>query len=110
MVVVRLGENDEALPPAQPQDKKAKQTQWEMGPVKQAALFVRDRAFQNFLNEKVARSVHDETTAIEAIYQLFDITSRKFLIDDPAYRKWEALMREYRDIWEQSHYGDMRDE
>lgn len=106
VALVRLDENDQPVPPQQPEDKETKPDMWNMGPVKQAALFVKDYAFQQFLDSKVTQIVNDEHSAIQAVYAMFYISSRKFLADDPHSHYWQALMNEYRDIIEQQRYGD----
>lgn len=103
VVVVRMDENEDAVPPQQPEDKQQKRTIWTMPAPQQAALLCQRADFQNWLNGMGSSIVDEEETAKQFLYKHFNITTRAALKDVP---EWLIMVRRFQEHLDEERYGD----
>lgn len=106
IATVRQDENGAPQEPSQPEDKKARQTIWEMAPPAQAALLGDRMDFQGFITRRTSYIAEDDVSAKEALYKEFNITSRSQLVNPDVEPHWKQFVREFRSELEQGRYGD----
>lgn len=107
-VVCRKGQEDEAIPPQQPEDKKKKRNFGDLPRVQQAGICCGAKDFQDFLAEKEDTLVVDEEAAKHVLYKWFKIESRKELNEPKHQESWQKVYGMFEQWKTDQRYGDMR--
>lgn len=96
VVVVRMDENDDAIPPQIPEDLEKEKVPFDdMGAVQQAGILCGRSEFQEFLSQTRKTLCVDDKTAAEKVRQICNVGSRSELGTPDNVGKWLKLRREY---------------
>ena len=105
-VVCRKGEEGEALPPEQPEDKAKRQGFDTMPRVRQAGILCKEKDFQEFLAKEDNSTVLTEDEAKHVLYKWFKIDSRTKLNDINHVQSWARVMGQFSQWKTDRQYGD----